>query len=142
MSSCSPEHTLDQTLDFSLYLNLLAYLSEHTLLYHHSWILPISTPKNTSQDVDHGLQRWFRRRDGGQGVRRDRVRPQTRQLGPGCGKRFREGALAFRVLVVALRVCVCRMNGCTGGRRSIWLGEECHEYTTDCRSPVDLFYNG
>jgi hypothetical protein len=75
ISSCSPAHTLDQTLDLSLYLNLLAYLSEHTSPYHHSWILSISTPNNTSQDVDHGLQRWLSRRDGGQGVRRDHMRP-------------------------------------------------------------------
>jgi hypothetical protein len=57
--------TLNQTLDFSLYLNMLAYLSEHTLPCHHSWILSISTPNNASQDVNNGLQRRFRRRDSG-----------------------------------------------------------------------------
>jgi hypothetical protein len=142
ISSCSPAHTLDQILDFSLHLTLLAYLSENTSPYHRSCILSISILNNPSQDVNDGLQRRFRRRDGGQGVRRDRVRPQARQPGPGCGKRFRERALAFRVLVVALQVYVCRMKRCTDGRRSVWLGEECHEYTADCRSPVDLPYNG
>jgi hypothetical protein len=126
ISSCSPPHTLDQTLDFSPYLNLLAYLSEHTSPDHHSWILSISTPNSTSQDVAHGLQRRVGCRDGGQRVGRDRVRPQIGQTGPGCGKRFREGALAFGVPVVALRVYVCRMNGCADGRRSVWLREECH----------------
>jgi hypothetical protein len=43
ISSCSPAHTLDQTLDFGLYINLLAYLSEYISPDRHSWILSIST---------------------------------------------------------------------------------------------------
>jgi hypothetical protein len=92
-----------------------------TIPTHLSTLLPIGAIESTrtaisipSQDVGHGLQRRLGRRDGGQGVRRDHVRPRAVQLGLGLASDFekvRALRLAWEVRVwTNTKVCAVRLS--------------------------------